>query len=122
MDLKEFTKQTLLQIVSGVNEANQELEKLGASIPTYNVKNSKRYIETNDGCRDVVDLDFDVAVTASDISGKEGGGGLKVASLNLGGKVESKTENQTISRVKFSLPLVLPIVGEEVDEHNGLYL
>lgn len=122
MDLKEFTKQAILQLVNGVNEANQELERLGASIPTYNVKNSKRYIQTSEGYRDVVDLDFDVAITASEVSGKEGGGGLKVASLNLGGKVESKTENQTISRVKFSLPLVLPIVGEEVDEHNGLYL
>ena len=73
MDLKEFTKETLIQIVQGVEEVN-----------------------------------FDVAVTASETDGTKGGGGIKVAQILHGGIETSKsTENQSISRVRFSLPLVL---------------
>lgn len=106
MDLKEFTKQTLVQIVEGVAEANAELSN-GAYIPYHVPNNSKgRYIY-DDGAN-VVDVDFDVAITATESEGANGSGGLKVVSfLNIGGAVESKTENQTISRVKYTLPLVL---------------
>ena len=56
----------------------------------------------------VIDVDFDVAITAYESEGANGGAGLKVVGLfNAGGSVESKTENQTISRIKYTLPLVL---------------
>lgn len=56
----------------------------------------------------VIDVDFDVAITASESEGANGGAGLKVAGIfNAGGSVESKSENQTVSRIKYSLPLVL---------------
>lgn len=106
MDLKEFTKQTLVQIVEGVKEANEEFQD-GAYVPYLVPHNTKgRYIY-EDGAN-VVDIDFDVAITATETEGANGGGGLKVASfLNIGGALESKTENQTISRIKYTLPLVL---------------
>lgn len=35
MDIKDFIKESLLQIVDGITEANTALEAKGASIPTY---------------------------------------------------------------------------------------
>lgn len=106
MDLKEFTKQTLMQIVEGAAEANAELSN-GAYIPYHVPNNSKgRYIY-DDGAN-VVDVDFDVAITAIETESANGGASLKVASLlNIGGCGENKIENQTISRIKYTLPLVL---------------
>ena len=53
-------------------------------------------------------IDFDVAVTAIETDGTKGGGGLRVAQLFQAGiEANRSTENQSISRVKFSLPLVL---------------
>ena len=37
MDIKDFIKESLLQIVDGITEANTALEANGASIPTTRV-------------------------------------------------------------------------------------
>ena len=102
MDLKEFTKQTLVQIVEGVKEANNIIANNNAHIHVSNNRcdYGKQYPITN--------VDFDVAITATETEGANGGGGLKVASLlSIGGGVESKSENQTVSRIKYTIPLVL---------------
>ena len=52
-------------------------------------------------------VDFDVAITTTESDGKSGGADIKVIPFNLGGNIESKIENQTISRVKYSLPIVI---------------
>lgn len=105
MDLKEFTKQTLVQIVDGVAAANAELNN-GAYIPYEAPQNTKRFVY-QDGAN-IIDVDFDVAITATESEGANGGASLKVASLlSLGGRTENTTENQTISRIKYTLPLVL---------------
>ena len=110
MDLKEFTKQTLVQIVEGAKEANTELEHINSFIPYTNIgtANPVYAIDDENIERLIVNVDFDVAITATESEGANGGASLKVASLmTLGGGVQSKTENQTISRIKYTLPLVL---------------
>lgn len=104
MDLKEFTKQTLIQIVEGAKEANDAITANDAKIPTHNIANKKNYIYEGDDYRHVID----VAITATEAEGSNGGASLKVASfINIGGGVDAKTENQTISRIKYTLPLML---------------
>lgn len=110
MDLKEFTKQALIQIVEGSSDANEELAALGAYIPYSNIGNTKSAYsyDENRVARLIVDVDFDVAITATETESANGGASLKVASLlNIGGCGENKIENQTISRIKYTLPLVL---------------
>ena len=101
MDLKEFTKQTLVQIVEGAKEANSIIKDLDAQVHTYNDNGyGKSYPITT--------VDFDVAITATETEGKNGGARLKVASLiSLDAGAESKVANQVVSRVKYTLPLVL---------------
>ena len=107
MDLKEFTKQTLIQIVEGTKEANEALCDLDAYVTHQQLTNSKGPSLFHSGLN-VIEVGFDVAITATESEGSNGGASLKVASLiNIGGGVDNKTENQTISRIKYTLPLVL---------------
>lgn len=110
MDLKEFTKQALVQIVKGIEEANLELESNGCEIVTKGIRYAAgqdfKYVYENGA--HIIDVDFDVAITATESEGSNGGAGLKVVSLfNMGGYTENKIENQTISRIKYTLPLTL---------------
>lgn len=108
MDLKEFTKETLIQIVQGVEEANAELAEKHAHVTSHAVKNSSGGILIEENFTNAVEVEFDVAVTATETNDAKGGGGIKVAQIIHGGIETSKsTENQSISRVRFSLPLVL---------------
>ena len=43
MDIKEFIKDSLLQIVEGITESNEALKAKGASIPTKNVAGEGGY-------------------------------------------------------------------------------
>lgn len=113
MNLKEFTTQTLVQIAEGVNEVNRQLKPIGGFVPNVKIGNSRRFV--SDTQEDIVDVEFDVAITTTESDGKSGGAGIKVVAFNVGGNVESKSENQTISRVKYTLPLVLK-KNEESDE------
>lgn len=107
MDLKEFTSQTLTQIVEGVNDANSVIADSGAYITTEKISgNNGAYLFRQD--LNVIEVNFDVAITTSETEGVNGGGGLKVVGIiSAGGNAESKIENQTISRIKYTLPLVL---------------
>lgn len=110
MDLKEFTTQTLVQIVEGATEANTQLSNKGAFIPSENYSTDRGYAMAYDKNRKphfVVDVEFDVAVMATESGEKSGGVGISVMSVNLGGSIGSKVENQTVSRVKYTLPLAL---------------
>lgn len=107
MDLKEFTKETLVQIVQGVEEANSELVEKHALVTSHAVKNGNNIFMDEDYVN-AIEVEFDVAVTVTETGGTKGGGGIKVAQVLHGGVETSKSsENQSISRVRFALPLVL---------------
>ena len=108
MDLKEFTKETITQIVSAVREANEQINDFGALIPTDYFHGSKAISSFKYGEKSIIDIEFDVAVSAVESANVGGGVGIKVASINIGLGANSQNENSTLSRVKFTLPLVLP--------------
>lgn len=111
MDLKEFTTQTLVQIVEGAIEANAQLSRSNSFVPTTDTLGCpKDELEARWEKPLMHNVDFDVAITTIESDGKSGGAGIRVASLALGGNIESKIENQTISRVKYSIPIV---IGEQ---------
>ncbi len=112
MEISEFIKETLVQIIQGVSNTNEEFETQGAYVASKDVSGSN-VIHRKEGSvlKNVVMVDFDIAVTVSQKNGKnkEIRADLKVASFgvsaDLGGN--NFAENQEISRVKFSLPLIL---------------
>jgi len=107
MDLKEFITETIVQIQEGVQDAIKRRsstdDAAGAINPVFFKRDHNPY---NSTLRQMVE--FDVALTVSDKSGREGKAGLKVWSLDLGGGASKSAERSTVSRIKFSIPIVPP--------------
>lgn len=107
MELKEFVKRSLVEVMQGVSEANAEL---GASM---DLNDQILLFYRHESLSDNPQIDFDIAVTAEDtskVSGNiKGSVGIKVAELvNLAG-IDGSSEgystsvNSSISRIKFSI-------------------
>lgn len=65
MELNEFVKATIMQIVEGVDEANTALSKKTAFVASANIQTDKGFKNTVDkeGRQHyVTDVDFDVAI------------------------------------------------------------
>lgn len=101
MQLDEFVKTTLMQVVKGVIDAQSEVKGLGAVV---NPRPDEGY-----GQRRETNISFDVALTVTGTSSDELGGKLTVASiLNLGGKTTESDARQETSRIQFDVTMALP--------------
>jgi len=112
MDLQDFIKQTLVQIVKGVEEASKELEQTNAVIsPKIHQPNPTKEVTGMLTVRDgnpATIVSFDVALNSTEGTGTKGGIGVVAGFVNLGSSGESNKENATASRVKFNVPVSLP--------------
>jgi hypothetical protein len=113
MELKEFVKETLVQISEGVKESQDSVRTIGGYVnPTVTYAQGKPELvyfgETALGHHTFL-VDFDVAVVVAEKKAAEGGAKLAVASfLSIGGSGSSDAESKSTSRVKFKVPLALP--------------
>ena len=115
MNLDEFISETLKGIVKGVKDAQQFAKDNDAVINPYLHQNHKAqtmvlYDEHGMEPRALYQLNFDIAVTASEESEKSGHGGINVLSMKFGGDLSNKGLAQSVSRVQFTLFVVLPNV------------
>jgi hypothetical protein len=116
MDLKEFIRESLVQIANGIIEANKALAGTSAVVNPYNVqaysKGAKAYGRVNAAFEEkdsLVELvKFDVAVTTE--AGTQTGGGIKIsiASIGVGAEGKSTGSQSNESRIKFNIPMVYP--------------
>lgn len=117
MELKEFVKETIVQVVEGIDEANAALSEKTAFVASANIQTNKTYQSTVDkeGIHHyVTDLEFDVAINVQNSETKEGRGSVEVLTvINIGGKGSCENTSSSTSRIKFSLPLALPTEREE---------
>jgi hypothetical protein len=105
LKLKDFVKETLLSIFDAVQEAGDEVRndtgRKGVIAPIWGeVKNAQGNGQI---------IEFDVAVTVS--AGKENAGnaGIRVISaIEFGKSSNRKSENSSISRVRFNVPVIMP--------------
>ncbi|MBW4048724.1 MAG: hypothetical protein HIU89_12580 [Proteobacteria bacterium] len=111
MELQEFIKQSLVQIVNGMAEAQQEVAAKGASVNPSGLKlkddQVKGHSVSNDG-NVTQHIEFDVAVTTTEGTGTKGGIGVVMGVLALGSQGQSSASSQAISRLKFTIPMLLP--------------
>jgi hypothetical protein len=109
MDLREFIKQTLEQIVGGIADAQKSCAASGHSIAPKDLQGPAdgRFWDFSDG-RIVEPVNFDVAVTVASASSGGGKAGIDVAGLVLGGGGEVSGKNASVSRIKFRTFVVLP--------------
>lgn len=95
MDIEEFVHETLLEIMRGIAIAKEE----------SSVDESKCLrVGRIRGRQDDSFVDFDIAVSADESNGTEGTSRLHV----LGGENGHETQSDSLTRVKFSVPVVFP--------------
>jgi hypothetical protein len=92
MELKDFIKHTLLDIVNGVEEANQEKNRFRLT--------SQKHAGTGENGQKV---EFDVSVIVNESSESGLKGGIKVALANLGGNRKESESNQNVQKIKFEI-------------------
>lgn len=101
MQLDEFVKATIMQVVKGVSDAQEEAAEFGAVVNPRELEGKGRRKETS--------IAFDVALTVTGTNSEEVGGKLTVASiLSLGGKVTESDARQETSRIQFDVAVSLP--------------
>lgn len=117
MNLQQFIKESLVQITNGIVEADAAVAATGAAVNPRDVVYNKRgdgpygyYAEDEKGTyrRAVESIDFDVVVTVSEGTETKGGIGIHVGIVGVGSAGKSGKESSSESRLKFSVPLLIP--------------
>ena len=121
MDLKDFVKETLVQISSGVQESIAEVRESGGYTNPAAAKRKESgqgsYFSSMGDGQNVFLVDFDVAVSVDEDSKVSGEGKLRVASvISLGGEAGSSTKSSASNRVSFRVPIALPVDPISFDE------
>ena len=103
MELREFVKETLVQIISGVADAQSsaEVESTRSAVAPSGQGTSDRDTLNQD-------VTFDVALTTTDKSLTKGGVGVFVGAIGLGSQGQSDSSRLSLSRVQFTVPIYLP--------------
>lgn len=115
--LREFIKQTLSDVLSGVADA-QAIPSLGKNVAP--VLNHQRVLAepVHHSGGPVTSITFDVAVTVESTDAQEGSAGFKVAVFGMGasagGKKGKGSKNVVINRIQFEVPVALPPPKEEM--------
>ena len=120
MELREFISDVFASIIAGVSDAEAAAKEHGAVInprgeTTVYGRGGDMRTETKVKTYEHQSVDFDVALTVESSNSKDAGGKIAVMSAGLGGNVASSSKNSSVSRIKFSIPIILPSVGHVKD-------
>ena len=115
MEIKDFIKEALLQIVDGVSTANEALQEKGAFIPTKGLIGEGVLFRVE---KDAVALTQEESTKLEGSIRTSGEGKLNIVPLlskvglgvNANGAAsrETKDDGQTIHRIRCTIPLSLP--------------
>ena len=114
MELKDFISETLSQLIDGVLDAQSKVQKSGSRggriSPHVRTPSDPKslYGRTNDDLP-VIFVDFDISLVAQEGTGTKGGIGVVTGFLALGSQGESKENFQTSHKIKFKIPVALPL-------------
>ena len=115
MNVQEFIKTAITEIVAGVSEARDAVKEYGASAGSDKVygyvKDNKVMTDANG--RQVTLVEFDIALAQADATDTKGGIGVFLGNVGLGTQGASHGESSSHSRIKFNVPVVLPGDGRE---------
>jgi len=100
MELREFVSKTLVDIRNGVMDANKEIAEQEGK--TLGKDMASQFSIPAGGAKDK-DIIFDVAVVVTQEGSTNGGGGIRVAVINLGGEVKNAERHEQTSHIKFTI-------------------
>jgi hypothetical protein len=110
MELEFFVRSSLLQVMNGIRTAVDEYQVISNRISGGGVI-SPAWGGHVDQINRVKEVNFDIAVTATDKLEGQVGGGIKVFALDFSGKGSTATENSTVSRISFSVTILPPTIS-----------
>ena len=116
MNLREFVKSALVEIIAGVAEARMEAKAHGSTIGSdrvYGATVAAKVITDGRG-RSVTTVEFDIALADASAKDTKGGIGVFLGSVGLGTQGASHDEASSHSRIKFSVNVVFP--SDEPDQ------
>ena len=112
MKLKDFVAETLKEIIDGVIDAQSHYEdkggKIASGISYAGATANAVGVWNTDTHAPAQVVEFDVAVTATEGTETKGGIGVFVGAIGLGSHGKSESSNSSVSRIKFSVPILLP--------------
>jgi len=89
MELNEFITNVLVEIASGIKNANTKL-----GVNSFGIEAFRRDKETGF-------ISFDIAVKTSDQKGKDAKAGIQVLNLGIGGSIKNSSIQEQANRIKF---------------------
>lgn len=110
MELKDFVKTALTQIAQGIIEAKEEIKDTDMIINPAGLASNEigdKYLRTN-GWRYVQDIEINVGITEIVNEGGKAGIGIVTGFLSGGAQISNNNSNQSISTIKFKIPVALP--------------
>jgi hypothetical protein len=114
MELKEFVKTVITQLVEGVSEAKKEVANKDAFVNPLGEFDANSdngiigYIRVKERLRSVGILAFEVGLTSTGIEENSGKVGVFLSIVGVGTESAKSISNEAVTRIKFSIPIVLP--------------
>lgn len=113
MKLEDFVTDTIKQIINGVKNAQEYAKENGGKVNPSNInlvgKGDVMTYWDNYNSIAGQGIEFDISVTTHDEGQTEGKAGVFVAFLKAGVSGKESTENIATNRIKFTIPVFLPI-------------
>ena len=108
MEPKLFIQETIENIVEGVVAAQSSIKDKGAEINPRKVQFQENGQWNNHNSGMPRSVEVDVGLTSGSKSGSTEGIGVFLGSIRLGKKNAEGDEHVAVTRIKISVPLVLP--------------
>lgn len=122
MKLDQFIRETLLEIIRGVEEAK---DAAGTGVVSIMVKNEKHYLPgktpkvlpTYEGLlssgKFLSEVEYDVAVQVTEGTNTGGKGGLNIGVTQIGAEGSSEASETSTHRIRFKVPVTFYVTEEE---------
>lgn len=115
MELKEFIKESLSQIIDAVVETQEKYKGTNVVICPDDIQGKDNNLYITDEKKyafyhpqtKVQNIDMDIAISVTEKEGNKSGLGIAKI-INAGISSENAQQNESISKIKFSIPVVLP--------------
>lgn len=120
MELKEFIKESLSQIIDAIVETQDKYKETNVLICPDDIQgeNNNLYIRDENLYQfynrntKVQNIEMDIAISVTEKEGNKSGLGIAKI-INAGISSENAQQNESISKIKFSIPIVLPTTNTQ---------
>lgn len=107
MELKEFIKSTLTEIMEGVAASQEIAENFNAVVnPSYRTLYKT---EINGATYSVIDITFKIGLTEISVNENKKGIGVVLSPIKMGALKAGEKTDHSETTIEFSIPVVLPV-------------